>query len=245
MRAVPSSFLFPFFLSSFFFLLFLFLFSALPTTNQLVDRFFSSNNAQGRWSHEDDYLIVVSPGCKRSSFTFNHFTIPAYLATAHHRVSPSIFVVTSRTTFSKGVRTSTPTFTALHSVFPTISSPLIYSTFVARAPSLEILCRYYFWNREIEIDGANQTEIEKEWRKNRGYSSSYRRIERVRSSVFKSGQSPAEFCSSSKFTRGNYTDCNRFRLVRRAHTKPRCVPFQPLLPKFHPFNIPKFFQSNK
>lgn len=33
--------------------------------------------------------------------------------------------------------------------------------------------------------------------------------------------------------------------VRRAHTKPRCVPFQPLLPKFHPFNIPKFFQSNK
>lgn len=108
MRAVPSSFLFPFFLSSFFFLLFLFLFSALPTTNQLVDRFFSSNNAQGRWSHEDDYLIVVSPGCKRSSFTFNHFTIPAYLATAHHRVSPSIFVVSSRTTFSKGVRTSTP-----------------------------------------------------------------------------------------------------------------------------------------
>lgn len=239
MRAVPSSFLFPFFLSSFFFLLFLFLFSALPTTNQLVDRFFSSNNAQGRWSHEDDYLIVVSPGCKRSSFTFNHFTIPAYLATAHHRVSPSIFVVTSRTTFSKGVRTSTPTFTALHSVFPFL---LPWSTrFVARAPSSGILCRYYFWNREIEIDGANQTEIEKEWRKNRGYSSSYRRIERVRSSVFKSGQSPAEFCSSSKFTRGNYTDCNRFRLCSSRSHEASLRSLSASLVEISPFQYPQVF----
>lgn len=190
MRAVPSSFLFPFFLSSFFFLLFLFLFSALPTTNQLVDRFFSSNNAQGRWSHEDDYLIVVSPGCKRSSFTFNHFTIPAYLATAHHRVSPSIFVVTSRTTFSKGVRTSTPTFTALHSVFPTISSPLIYSFRCTRAifgdslPVLFLKSRNRNWWSESDRD---RERMEKEQGifhlvESSAYARAFLKVDRVRRS---------------------------------------------------------------
>lgn len=96
--------------------------------------------------------------------------------------------------------------------------------FVARARSSSIFKDSFIIFEMAKSKSGTNRDRE---RMNGGYSfaSSYLRIERVRSSVFKSGQSPAEFCSSSKFTRGNYTGCNRLSdFVHRTHSK--CsVPF--------------------
>lgn len=81
-------------------------------------RFFSATRKDDHWRRLPNTCITR---LQRSSFTFNHFTMLAYLAATRRDPPQSIFVAGSRTTFSKGTQSPTFAILPLSSAFPRTS----------------------------------------------------------------------------------------------------------------------------